>query len=111
MLEEAGHGDLENPLTRWEAEAVEIRVKYSGFIKRQEVQVERESSKFGKTIPDDIDYASITTLRMEAREKLSRVRPATIGQASRVGGVTPADVSSLLVHLEVRKRKEEVKTS
>ena len=65
----------------------------------------------GKTIPDDIDYASITTLRMEAREKLSRVRPATIGQASRVGGVTPADVSSLLVHLEVRKRKEEVKTS
>ncbi len=111
MLEEAGHGDLENPLTRWEAEAVEIRVKYSGFIKRQEVQVERESSKFGKTIPDDIDYSSITTLRMEAREKLSRVRPATIGQASRVGGVTPADVSSLLVHLEVRKRKEEVKTS
>jgi tRNA uridine 5-carboxymethylaminomethyl modification enzyme len=111
MLEEAGHGNLENPLTRWEAEAVEIRVKYSGFIKRQEVQVERESSKFGKTIPDDIDYASITTLRMEAREKLSRVRPATIGQASRVGGVTPADVSSLLVHLEVRKRKEEVKSS
>lgn len=111
MLEEAGHGNLENPLTRWEAEAVEIRVKYSGFIKRQEVQVERESSKFGKTIPDDIDYASITTLRMEAREKLSRVRPATIGQASRVGGVTPADVSSLLVHLEVRKRKEEVKST
>ena len=104
MIEEFGHGNPDAPLTRWEAEAVEIRVKYSGFIKRQEVQVEREASKFGKAIPDDIDYMSITTLRMEAREKLTRVRPATVGQASRIGGVTPADVSSLLVHLEVKRR-------
>ena len=107
MLEEFGQGNVDAPLTRWEAEAVEIRVKYSGFIKRQELQVERESSKFGKPIPDDVDYASISTLRMEAREKLARVRPATIGQASRIGGVTPADVSSLLVHLEVRRRNAE----
>ena len=90
MLEEFGQGNVDAPLTRWEAEAVEIRVKYSGFIKRQELQVERESSKFGKPIPDDVDYASISTLRMEAREKLARVRPATIGQASRIGGVTPS---------------------
>jgi len=105
LIEEYGYGDVESPLTRWEAEAVEIRVKYSGFIKRQEIQIERESSKFGKSIPDDLDYASITTLRMEAREKLARVRPATIGQASRIGGVTPADISSLLVHLEVNRRR------
>ncbi|OUS48579.1 glucose inhibited division protein A-domain-containing protein [Ostreococcus tauri] len=107
LLEEHGQGNPESPLTRWEAEAVEIRVKYSGFIKRQEVQVERETSKFGKIIPDDIDYAAITTLRKEAREKLARIRPATVGQASRVGGVTPADVSSLLVHLEVARRRSQ----
>ena len=92
-------------MSRWETESVETRVKYAGFIKRQEAQVQKVIGKMRKPIPDGIDYAAITTLRMEAREKLAKMRPTTVGQASRIGGVTPADVSSLLVHLEVGARK------
>ena len=80
-------------------------MKYAGFIKRQEAQVQKVMGKMSKPIPENVDYASITTLRMEAREKLAKMRPTTVGQASRIGGVTPADVSSLLVHLEVGARK------
>ena len=80
-------------------------MKYEGFIKRQEGQVAKVAGKMNKKIPAGIDYAAITTLRMEAREKLAKMQPSTVGQASRIGGVTPADVSSLLVHLEVGARK------
>ena len=79
--------------------------KYAGFIKRQEAQVQKVIGKLAKPIPESVDYAAITTLRMEAREKLAKMQPTTVGQASRIGGVTPADVSSLLVHLEVGARK------
>ena len=100
------HGEAPaSAMSCWERESVETRVKYAGFIKRQEAQVQKVMGKMSKPIPENVDYASITTLRMEAREKLAKMRPTTVGQASRIGGVTPADVSSLLVHLEVGARK------
>ena len=95
-------------MTRWDAEAVEVKVKYEGFIKRQEGQVAKVAGKMNKKIPEGIDYGAITTLRMEAREKLAKMTPRTVGQASRIGGVTPADISSLLVHLEVGNRQKGV---
>ena len=95
----------QSSMSRWEKESLETFLKYEGFIKRQEAQVAKVAGKMGKLIPDHVNYSKITTLRMEAREKLSKMRPTTVGQASRIGGVTPADVNSLLVHLEVGKRK------
>lgn len=71
----------------------------------QEKQLEQLAGKARKKLPVDLDYASITTLSMEAREKLAKFRPANIGQASRIGGVNPADISALLLHLEVQKRR------
>lgn len=62
-------------------------------------------SKAGKHLPDDLDYFAVSTMSMEAREKLSKVRPKDVGQASRIGGVNPADISALLVHMEVQKRR------
>jgi len=94
-----------HPMSRWEKESLETAVKYEGFITRQEAQVAKVAGKMNKQIPPSVDYGKITTLRMEAREKLQKMKPATVGQASRIGGVTPADVSSLLVHLEVGSRK------
>ena len=85
-----GHRDadgfgLGGGLTRGDAEAVEVKVKYEGFIKRQEGQVAKVAGKMNKKIPEGIDYGAITTLRMEAREKLAKMTPRTVGQASRIG--------------------------
>ncbi len=74
--------------------------KYSGYIARQEQQVARQQRLSHKRIPDDFDYANITHLRTEARQKLSRIQPASIDQASRISGITPADVALVMVHLE-----------
>ncbi len=82
------------------SEQVEIAVKYAGYIERQELEVERFQSMENKQIPDWLDYQSITGLRNEARQKLDTHQPATVGQASRISGISPSDVSLLLVHMK-----------
>ena len=91
-------------LTTAETEGAEIDIKYSGYIKRQETQIEQLSRHTNRKLPSHIDYMKIDSLRMEAREKLTKVRPLTIGQASRIGGVNPADVNALLVYLEYKAK-------
>lgn len=80
-------------------EQVEITIKYEGYIKKQLEQVEQMRRLEGKQLPGDLDYQSIGGLRLEAVEKLMRLRPLNIGQASRISGVSPADVSVLLIWL------------
>ena len=84
---------------------VEIMVKYDGYIKMQERQVESFKKMEKKLLPEDIDYSKISGLRLEARQKLNKIKPYSVGQASRISGVSPADVSVLLVYLEQRNRK------
>ncbi|MDF2960508.1 MAG: tRNA uridine 5-carboxymethylaminomethyl modification protein [Paenibacillus sp.] len=81
-------------------EQVEIQIKYTGYIEKQLAQVERLRKMEKKKIPDDIIYEQIHGIAMEAKQKLAKIRPISIGQASRISGVTPADISILLVHLE-----------
>ncbi|XID91731.1 tRNA uridine-5-carboxymethylaminomethyl(34) synthesis enzyme MnmG [Paenibacillaceae bacterium WGS1546] len=81
-------------------EQVEIQVKYTGYIEKQQIQVERMEKMEKKRIPDNIDYDAIHGLATEAKQKLGKIRPLSLGQASRISGVTPADLSILLVHLE-----------
>ncbi|MBQ7873935.1 MAG: tRNA uridine-5-carboxymethylaminomethyl(34) synthesis enzyme MnmG [Oscillospiraceae bacterium] len=81
-------------------EQVEIEIKYEGYIKKQLAQVEQMHRLEEKKIPEDIDYKAIHGLRLEAIEKLNRVRPMNIGQASRISGVSPADVSVLLIYIQ-----------
>ncbi|ADL08988.1 tRNA uridine-5-carboxymethylaminomethyl(34) synthesis enzyme MnmG [Thermosediminibacter oceani] len=88
-------------------EQVEIMTAYDGYIKRQLKQVENFRKMENKRIPDDIDYDKIHGLRTEAREKLKKIRPASIGQASRISGVNPADITILLIYLESEKRRRE----
>lgn len=83
-------------------EQVNINIKYDGYIKRQMRQVEQFKKLENKKIPDDINYDEIQSLRIEAKQKLNQIRPASIGQASRISGVSPADVSVLLVYLGAR---------
>jgi tRNA uridine 5-carboxymethylaminomethyl modification enzyme len=87
-------------LTEEMKEQVEIQIKYSGYIEKQLAQVERVRKMEKKKIPDDIDYFAIHGIATEAKQKLSKIRPISIGQASRISGVTPADISILLVYLE-----------
>ncbi len=86
-------------------EQVNINIKYSGYISRQMKQVEQFKKLEKKRIPDDIDYKDVHNLRKEAIQKLSMIKPVSIGQASRISGVSPADISVLLVYLEQYKRK------
>ena len=81
---------------------VEVTVKYEGYIKRQIAEVERHAKLELKTLPTDLDYKSIKGLRLEAAQKLNVLRPLTIGQASRISGVNPADISVLLIYLGIR---------
>ena len=86
-------------------EQVEIQLKYAGYIARQERQLEEFRKAEDRRLPEDLDYAAIPALKAEAREKLARIRPVSIGQASRISGVSPADVAVLLVWLEQNKKQ------
>ena len=83
--------------------AAEISLKYEGYIKRQLKQVEEFARMEKKLLPDDIDYDAVTGLRLEAREKLKKIRPHSFGQASRISGVSPADISVLMIWMEGRR--------
>ena len=87
-------------LTLEEEEQLEIMVKYEGYIQKEQAQADRLRKLEEVKIPEDIDYTNMDGLRLEARQKLSLVRPLTIGQASRVSGVNPADISMLLIHIK-----------
>jgi tRNA uridine 5-carboxymethylaminomethyl modification enzyme len=104
------YGDIEKispppePIGQDASEQVEIQTKYEGYIERQINQVARFAGLEQKTIPQDMDYEAITGLGSEVRQKLKQVRPVSLGQASRISGVTPAAISLLMVALERRKR-------
>ena len=89
-------------------EQVEIQIKYEGYIRRQDMQIEQFKRLEGYLIPEDFDYSSIKGLRTEALEKLAKIRPISIGQASRISGVSPADISVLMVLLEQHKRSKAI---
>jgi len=100
---EVSYSDLANrdeALSEEVIQQVEIEIKYEGYVDRQRAEVERFKNIEAKGIPDSFDYASVPSLRQEARQKLSKIRPSTVGQASRISGVSPADISMLLVWLK-----------
>lgn len=89
-------------------EQVNINIKYDGYIKRQQKQVEQFKKIENKKIPVDIDYDDIGSLRLEARQKLTKYRPLSVGQASRISGVSPADISVLLIYLETYYKSSKI---
>ena len=96
--------DVDRPvLTLQEKEEVEIQVKYEGYIKMQEAQVEKFKKLENKKLSENIDYEQISGLSLEARQKLNKFKPLSIGQASRISGVSPADISVLLIYLQMNK--------
>ena len=86
------------PLPHEVISKVETEIKYAGYIEKQKAKVREMQRLENRPIPADIDYDNVTGLRLEAREKLKKVRPANIGQASRISGVSPADVSVLIIY-------------
>ena len=82
---------------------VEIQIKYAGYLERQMKQVEEFEKEESRRLPEDLDYQSVTGLRLEARQKLSQIRPVSIGQAGRISGVSPADIAVLLIYLEQKQ--------
>ena len=101
----ARHGLADPELRRDVAEATEIDIKYSGYLARQQQQIDQARKQENRPIPTDINYAGIATLSNEAREKLAAIRPMNLGQASRMAGVSPADVTALMLWLEIRNRQ------
>ena len=89
-------------------EQVEVQIKYEGYIKMQMEQVVRMEKIENRRLPEDLDYSLITGLRNEAKQKLNKIKPLSVGQASRISGVSPADISVLLVYLEQQRRQEGV---
>jgi tRNA uridine 5-carboxymethylaminomethyl modification enzyme len=87
-------------------ETAEITVRYEGYLKRGLDQIDKAKRLEDKALPADLDYETIAGLRLEAREKLNRVRPLNLGQAGRISGVNPADISVLMVWLSMQKEKE-----
>ena len=84
-------------------EQINIEIKYEGYIERQQKQVDNFRRVEGRKLPEELDYTDIKGLRLEAQQKLNKFRPLSIGQASRISGVTPADISVLLVYLTQKK--------
>ncbi|TWH46630.1 tRNA uridine-5-carboxymethylaminomethyl(34) synthesis enzyme MnmG [Sporomusa sp. KB1] len=87
-------------------EQVEISAKYEGYIQKQIEQVERSAKLEAKRLPEDMDYSQISGLSLEARQKLTKIQPLSVGQAARISGVSPADISILMVHLEQRRGRQ-----
>ena len=83
-------------------EQVEIRVKYAGYISRQEKDVEQYRKLQSRALPPDLDYQAIDSLRLEARQKLDQVRPLNFGQAARISGVSPADITALMIYINTK---------
>jgi tRNA uridine 5-carboxymethylaminomethyl modification enzyme len=79
---------------------IEITIKYAGYIERQEVEVEKFKVLEDKAIPAGFDFSTVPSMKPEARQKLTKIRPATIGQAARISGVTPSDISILMIWLK-----------
>ncbi len=97
---DSGRPELDEEVT----DEVEINIKYEGYINRQKLQVEQFKKLENRKIPQDIDYDDVKSLRLEARSKLKNIKPVNVGQASRISGVSPADISVLLVYLEQARR-------
>ena len=99
--------DPERPaLSAAVTEEVEIQIKYAGYLERQEKQVAQFRQEESRKLPEDIDYHAINGLRLEARQKLSEIRPVSLGQAGRISGVSPADIAVLLIYLGQRSAGE-----
>jgi len=94
------------PLSRHVITSVEVGIKYEGYINKQLQQIEKFQKMEGKALPEDLDYEELEGIRIEAKQKLSKTRPLSLGQASRISGVSPADINVLLIHLEQRKRRD-----
>jgi len=94
-------------LPRSVKEQVEIQVKYAGYIKLQQEQIDRFKKLEEKKLSEEIDYEQIKGLSLEARQKLNKQKPSSVGQASRITGVSPADISVLLIYLTQMSKKEE----
>ena len=86
-------------------EQVEIRVKYAGYIERQMRDVEQYRKLQSRPLPLDLDYSEVDSLRLEARQKLNDVKPLNFGQAARISGVSPADITALMIYIETRKKE------
>lgn len=114
LLEIAGQPDWSGVDDRLPAQVrmqIEVRAKYAGYIERQQDEIERHQRNEETRLPDDLDYLQVSGLSHEVRQKLGEARPATVGQASRVPGVTPAAISLLLVHLKKRTLKDKARVA
>ncbi|MCX5947495.1 MAG: FAD-dependent oxidoreductase, partial [Cyanobacteria bacterium] len=99
------HGLADGHLPLAVREGAEIDIKYSGYLARQQQQIEQVRREQGRALPGELDYSAIGTISAEAREKLAKVQPLTLGQAARIPGVSPADVTALLLWLELQRRQ------
>jgi tRNA uridine 5-carboxymethylaminomethyl modification enzyme len=114
LLEIAGQPDWSNVDDRLPSQVrmqIEVRAKYAGYIERQQDEIERHQRNEETRLPDDLDYLQVAGLSHEVRQKLGEARPATVGQAGRVPGVTPAAISLLLVHLKKRTLKDKARVA
>ena len=99
--------DSQRPeLSRHQKSSMEVEIKYGGYIQKQLAQIEKFKRLEGKKLSADIDYSKIAGLRIEAQQKLDALKPLSVGQASRISGVSPADINVLLIHLEKESRKK-----